>query len=114
MRRTATGLVVTLVVTAGLMGGGAVNADAHLLTIRGATNLAKKLEAKQLRIRRGVTHQTLTKGRRVHNHRVVFHYTDSNPEGTVGCDADLVVKYVRRTGRRAVAFFKHRRCGVPD
>ncbi len=110
MRRTATGLVVT----AGLIGGGVATADAHLLTLRGATNLAKKLEAKQRKIRRGVTHQTLTKGRRVHNHRVVFHYTDSNQADTFACEADLVVKYVSRNGRRAVAFFKHRRCGVPD
>jgi len=110
MRRTATWLVVT----AGLIGGGAATAEAHLLTLRSATTLAKKLEAKQRKIRRGgVRHQTLSKGRRVHDHRVVFRYTDSNRAGTVTCKADLVVKYVSSTRRSAKAFFKHGRC-VPD
>lgn len=110
MRRTATGLVVT----AGLIGGGAATAEAHLLTLRSATTLAKKLEAKQRKIRKGVSHQTLSKVRRVHDHRVVFHYTDSNRAGTVACKADLVVKYISSTRRTAKAFFKHGRCGVPD
>jgi hypothetical protein len=110
MRRTATGLVLT----AGLSVSVAAMAEAHVLPLGNATTLAKKLEAKQRTIRRGVTHQTLTKGRRVSDHRVVFHYTDSNRAGTFGCQADLVAKFVSRTGRRAIAFFTHRQCGVPD
>ncbi len=110
MRRTATALVVT----GGLIGGSAASAQAHVLPLRGATALAKRLEAKQHSIRPDVAHQTLSKGRRVHNHRIVFRYTDTNKAGTFGCKADLVVKYRYRTRRLAVAFFKHRRCGVPD
>ncbi len=110
MRRTATGLVVT----AGLIGGSAATAEAHLLSLRSATSLAKKLEAKQRKIRKGVSHQTLSKARRVHDHRVVFRYTDSNRARTVTCKADLIVKYVSSTRRTAKAFFKHGRCGVPD
>ncbi len=112
MRRTATGLVVT----AGLIGGGAATAEAHVLSQRGATALAKKLEAKQRKIRPFVKHQTLSKGRRVSNHRIVFRYTDSNRADTFGCKADLVVKFKfsNRARRAAVAFFKHVHCGVPD
>jgi len=111
MRRTATGLVVT----AGLMGSGAATAEAHVLLQRSATALAKKLEVKQRKIRPFVKHQTLSKGRRVSKHRIVFRYTDSNQADTFGCKADLVVKFKFRSPRRAaVAFFKHARCGVPD
>ena len=110
MRRTATALVVT----AGLIGGSVATAQAHVLPMRGATALAKRLEAKQRSIRPDVGRQTLSKGRRVSNHRIVFRYTDSNRAGTFGCKADLVVKYRFRTRRLAVAFFTHRRCGVPD
>lgn len=110
MRRKVTGLAVT----AGLLGGGAAPAAAHVLPLRGATNLAKKLKARQLKVRKGVANQTLSKGRRVSDHRIVFRYTDSNRADTFACSADLVVKYLSANGRRAVAFFTHRHCGVPD
>lgn len=110
MQRTATGLLVT----AGLIGSGAAIAEAHVLPLRGATALAKKLEAKQRKDRPFVKHQTLSKGRRVSDHRIGFRYTDSNQADTFGCKADLVVKYRSSTRRVAVAFFKHVHCGVPD
>ena len=110
MRRTATALVVA----GGFIGGSVATAQAHVLPSRGATALAKRLVAKKHTIRPDVGPQTLSRGRRVSNHRIVFRYTDTNRAGTYGCRADLVVKYPYRTRRLAVAFFKHRRCGVPD
>ena len=101
-------------VTAGLMGGGASAAQAHVLPLKAATTLAKRLVAKQRTIRKDVAHQTLSKGRRVSNHRIVFRYTDTNRASTYGCKADLVVKFTSATRRTAKAFFTHVRCGVPD
>ena len=106
------GKATMLVVMAGLLGGGAAPAGAHVLPMTAATKLAKQLKAKQLKIRKGVANQTLSKGRRVSDHRIVFRYTDSNRADTFACAADLVVKF--KGSRRAVAFFTHRRCGVPD